>query len=275
MALRARERARLVSHHVALALVRYTCEGLDEAAPGLAGPVIDWNALVFNTHTFHNRRVSTSSESAPPRARRRRYDSPRRRELAEATRVDVVTAATRLFVDRGWSGTSMRDIAKEAGVSVETVYAAVGTKTALLKVAVDVSVVGDVEAVPLADRPEFRALGHGALRARLEGAARLLATLNARTSGLHRVLQHAAHSEPSLAMLLREVHRQERETTRLALTTILDRVPSEEQVDGLQALMSNDVYLLLTELSGWGREQYESWMADAVARLLDLEGELR
>jgi AcrR family transcriptional regulator len=65
----------------------------------------------------------------------------------------------------------VRDIAAEAGVSVETVYAAVGTKAQVLKQALDVAIVGDDEPVDLTARPEFQAMSAGDLRARTAAAS--------------------------------------------------------------------------------------------------------
>ncbi|MCU1656708.1 MAG: TetR family transcriptional regulator [Pseudonocardiales bacterium] len=214
---------------------------------------------------FHTSDVTTADSPEVSR----RYDSTRRRQTAATTRFEVIAAATRLFVENGWSGTSMRDVARAAGVAVETVYAAVGPKPALLEVAVDVSVVGDDEPVPLADRPEFQALGKGTVKQRAGAAGKLLATLNARTAGLHRVLQHAALSEPALAELLRKVHASERESTALGIRAVAGRKPTDTEIDGLQAVLSNDVYLLLTGMSGWSDQQYQTWVADTILRLLD------
>ena len=94
-------------------------------------------------------------------------------------------------------------------MSVETVYSTVGAKAHLLEVACDVSVVGDDAPVPLADREEFRALSDGTVAERSTAAAALLTTMNGRTAGLHRVLQHGALSEPSLDELLRSIHAHE------------------------------------------------------------------
>jgi AcrR family transcriptional regulator len=204
----------------------------------------------------------------------RRYDSTRRRQMAARTRAEVLSAASDLFVERGWSGTSIRDVARGAGVSVETVYASVGTKAELLKTAVEISVVGDDEPIPLAERPEFRALGEGDLAERVQALGRLMALLNPRTAKLHRVLQHAALSEPALAELLGLVMAQERESTRQGIVTLIGREGTDREIAGLQAVLSNDVYLLLTEHSGWDLETYQHWVADAVVRLLDLTGEL-
>src|SRR5205823_3275642 len=51
---------------------------------------------------------------------------------AQQTRRDIVDAARRLFAERGYSVTSVKDIAAEAGVSVQTVYDSVGRKPELL-----------------------------------------------------------------------------------------------------------------------------------------------
>ena len=64
---------------------------------------------------------------------RRRYESPRRQEQAAQTRRDILAAAGTLFRERGYAGTSMPQIAAEAGVVVETVYRAFGSKAGLFR----------------------------------------------------------------------------------------------------------------------------------------------
>ena len=61
----------------------------------------------------------------------RSYDSPTRRAQAEQTRRQIAHAARTLFVERGWSGTRVRDVAAAAGVSEPTVYAVYGNKAGL------------------------------------------------------------------------------------------------------------------------------------------------
>ena len=56
----------------------------------------------------------------------------------------------------------MRDIAKDAGVAVETVYANFGSKTELLMTAIDVGVVGDAEPVATVAASGVRRAGHSA-----------------------------------------------------------------------------------------------------------------
>ena len=89
---------------------------------------------------------------------RRRYDATGRRERARHTRLHVVAVAKDLFVQRGYTATKMSDVAAAAGVSVELLYSAFGSKPALLKTVFDVTIAGDDTPVPVMDRPELLAV---------------------------------------------------------------------------------------------------------------------
>ncbi|MDT4919818.1 MAG: hypothetical protein QOI15_720, partial [Pseudonocardiales bacterium] len=93
---------------------------------------------------------------------KRPYDARRRRARAEeerrATRGRVIEAATRLFVANGYTGTTMADIAREAGVAMQSVYTAGRSKADLLHAAVERAVAGDDADVLVHQRPVFAAL---------------------------------------------------------------------------------------------------------------------
>jgi AcrR family transcriptional regulator len=163
----------------------------------------------------------------------------------------------------------MRDIAKEAGVAVETVYANFGSKTALLLTAIDVGVVGDVEPVPLSQRPAFAALGVGDFTDRVDAAARMLAGINRRTWGLRRALYEAAASEPQLAAKVHELEHRRRDNVREGVEMVLGRPVDEDVLDGLWVVMSADVFHLLTGIGGRPVEDYERWLARTIRRLLN------
>src|SRR6476619_1421284 len=55
-----------------------------------------------------------------------------RARQAQLTQTEILTAARRLFAERGYTRTSVRDIAKAAGVSAQTVYDSIGSKQALV-----------------------------------------------------------------------------------------------------------------------------------------------
>lgn len=58
-----------------------------------------------------------------------------------------------LLLRQGDTATSMAAVAASAGVSAQTVYNAFGSKPGLVKRVYDVTLVGDDEAVPFAERP--------------------------------------------------------------------------------------------------------------------------
>lgn len=97
-------------------------------------------------------------------------------------------AAHELFVTKGWAGTGMREMAAAAGVAIETVYSHFTSKRGLLRAVVDGAVTGDEAPVPLAERPEFLALGRGQRAERVRAAARMLAAVQERTGPIFRLL---------------------------------------------------------------------------------------
>lgn len=203
---------------------------------------------------------------------RRPYRSAHRQQQAAQTRALVLEAATSLFADRGWSATGMRDIAKEAGVAVETVYASFGSKTDLLLTAIDVGVVGDAEPVALSQRPEFTALGTGGFTDRLDAAVRIVTRINERTWGLRRALTEAAASEPQLAAKLHELETRRRDNIRQGVEMVAGGPVDDEVLDGLWVVMGADVYYLLTQIGGRPVEDYERWLATTTRRLLAASG---
>ena len=65
----------------------------------------------------------------------------RNEEKRRRTTASIVTAATRLFAERGYDGTTVQAIAEAAGVSAGTVYNYFGTKAAVLAAVVGADVV--------------------------------------------------------------------------------------------------------------------------------------
>lgn len=210
-----------------------------------------------------------SAQGATDRARTRRsYDSPRRKAMAKDTRAAVFAAAAELFATRGWAGTGMRDVARSAGVSVETVYATAGTKSELLLKVIDIGIVGDDEPVPLAERPGFLALGEGGRSARLAAVGRLVASSNLRIAALNRTFAHAATGDPDLAARYDADQQTQRAAYREGLRLVLGRAPASDLVDGVWALGSHDVYLQLVERAGWSPRKYERWIVQRFEQLL-------
>ena len=160
----------------------------------------------------------------------------------------------------------MRDVAREAGVATETVYAHFSSKTGLFQRAMDVAVVGDAAPVALASRPEFAAIAQGSRAHRIAAAALLLSEVNQRTSGFAKVLREAAPTDPVIAEMLRAARERMRVDIAAGAAAVMGRKPTRLERDALWALLSVEVYLLLVEESGWSTKQYRAWAAQMLDR---------
>jgi AcrR family transcriptional regulator len=210
------------------------------------------------------------------KVRRRRYDSTRRRQQADQTRREIVTAAGRLFRDRGYS-VPMTAIAVEAGVVVETVYRTFGSKSALFRAVVEALLAGG------AARAETPVEERRAIRAVIDepDPRRQIALWVATQPGIHRragpvlrALHAGASSDVELKRLWDEMEAwrfegQSRLVARLAAEGALrgDR-STEIASDIVFALTSLAVHDLLVLERGWTYEQYEEWLARALVREL-------
>jgi len=69
---------------------------------------------------------------APARRKRNRAGRPTAEEL-ERRKLKVMEVATEMFVNRGYAGTTLLDIAKQAGVATRTLYQHFGDKEAIFR----------------------------------------------------------------------------------------------------------------------------------------------
>ncbi|WP_213932485.1 TetR/AcrR family transcriptional regulator [Rhodococcus sp. B50] len=207
--------------------------------------------------------------SAPEGSGTRSYRSPRRQMQAAQTRAAALEAAARLFAERGWTGTAMRDVARAAQVSVETLYAAFGSKARLLKSAVEAAVVGDDVQKALAERPAYKAIGEGrTVGARIEAAAHMVAVINERLHPLAAALRHGATTDPVLATAIADLDAQRRSSVTDAAEMITGHRSDPERIDELWVQTDDQVYALFVHHCGWSRARYEAWLIDRIEHIL-------
>lgn len=204
----------------------------------------------------------------------RTYESPLRSAQAAETRARILAASAQLFADKGYAGTSLAEIAKEAGVSLETVKLN-GPKRALLIAAFDQSFAGAEGTGPVHERPVGQQLleipdDDMLLRAFVEFASQA----NARASVLWLTFQTAAMSDPEILQALDVVQRQRRSDFDAAIAAFggrgmlrSTRSPSDLAA-ALSFLVSPSSYLELVAGSGWSFEQYTEWLTDTVRRVI-------
>lgn len=211
-----------------------------------------------------------------PRAdNRRRYDSPRRREQALATRRAVVQAARELFVRSGYAATTVEQIARRARVSPETVYSVFGNKRSILSHLIDVSIAGDEAPIPVLQRAWVQELrDEPDPRRRVRVLARNGRLMLERWTPVYEVLRAAAGADPRIARLWELNKAQRYEGQRTLLRILAERAPLRPGVsaraatDVMFAVGSPETYRLLVVDRGWLPDRFERWYADSLERLL-------
>lgn len=212
----------------------------------------------------------------PPVKSTRRYESPRRREQATATRREILAAAQRLFERQGYPTTTMAAIAGEARVARKTVYLAFKTKSGVLRALWHMLLRGDDADAPVGDRAWFQeVLEERDPARRLRLNARNSRVVKSRIAAVLEVIRAAAPTEPELAALWSAIQSDFHANQR----TIVEAIDADGELrpgldvaraaDILWTLNHPDVWQLLVGHRGWTPEQYETWFGDtACAQLL-------
>ena len=198
-----------------------------------------------------------------------RTDPRSRAHGAETTRRDIVHAARRLFAERGYAATPMNDIAREAGVAVQTIYASCGSKRDLVVALVDaIDEEADVAAVSerlrASDDPrEILALG-----------VRLTRQLNERCGDIIGALLSAVPVEPDAAVAAEEGRRRHHDGTARAASklhrqgALREDMTADEATALIATLTWQPVYAQLVREHGWSFDQCEHWITATLTATL-------
>lgn len=176
-------------------------------------------------------------------------------------------AARVLFLDRDYGATTIEAISEAADVPPATVYRLFSSKHGILKALLDVSIVGDDDDVPMADRPQVQSvLAVGDPREQVVGFVKVTAQVNARIGPLYRILVSASGTDPDAGALLDRLTRQRQQGQRVIARSLAGAgslrpgLGEREAADVIHALMSPEVYRLLVIDRGWKTERYERWL---------------
>lgn len=204
---------------------------------------------------------------------RRRYESRRRREQAAQTRQVILGAAGALFRERGYAGTSMTQIAAEAGVVVETIYRGFGSKRALFRAVMEAVLAGGGARadVPVEDRPAIRAvIEEPEPRRQIALYVATQPGIHRRSGPLLRALRDGMATDAELRGVWDEMEAwrlegQGRFVAMLAETGALRAGLSAEHArDVVWTLCSLAVHDLLVVERGWTSERYQEWLTAAL-----------
>ncbi len=201
---------------------------------------------------------------------RRTYNGALRREQSGMTRGRILDAARRLLASGTYSSVTMEDIAREAGVSYQTVYGIFGTKQRLAQGLIEIGFPHVADALKLFDQlgpSEDSVLG-------LRTSARVARLIYELCADLLRFMRESG--DPGLLERYRE-----REEQRLAgmiqygVPDRLDRsgrlragISPSEAVAVIWTLSGPDQYTDLVFQRGWTPARYEEWLGDALINTL-------
>jgi AcrR family transcriptional regulator len=187
--------------------------------------------------------------------------------------VTVLAAAFRLFVDRGYAGTTIAAVAKEAEVSPETIYLVFGGKRGLLEGVIDAAIAGGHDSPPGGEDWWETVAGLPDARARLAAMVEYSCAILARTRAVHVVIRGAADKE-AFASELRDrlvAERLRNQTARIRRHLrghLRKGLSYAEAGQRYCALASPELYQMLTVDFGWAPGRHQQWLTHL------LEGEL-
>jgi AcrR family transcriptional regulator len=205
----------------------------------------------------------------------RPYDNSRRQSRVRATRQEVLRAARKLFLERGYPATTMEAIAEESDTPIATVYRLFRSKRAILSAVLDVAFGGDDEPIAFGDRPVvWAALAQADAGTLIDAFARIGRELQERAGPIQHVLAGAAAVDPEAAEQL-AITRQQRLTGQSRVAAELARrqalgpgLSEADAADLIYVFMSPEVHRILTAERGWTPKRYEAWLATTLRRAL-------
>lgn len=203
---------------------------------------------------------------------KRSYDGRRRQARAAETRREVLDAAGELFGSRGYSATSVDEVAAAAMVSRETVFKSFGSKRELLRQWVERELAGPDEPVAIADQHWVQEIRDSPDRGRrIEIAAAAVGALNERAIDALMTLRAASHSDPEIAELWQlACEQRRRDVVAIARLVFRDALPRgrarTELYDVIFALTGPEMIELLVRQCGWTIRRYSDWLAEVFTR---------
>jgi AcrR family transcriptional regulator len=208
-----------------------------------------------------------------PAHAKRRYDGSGRRRDATERRARIIDAAHASFLRAGYGATSIEQIARDAGTSAQTVYAAFGNKAGILRRVLDVAIAGDHDDIAVIDRPEQQAVFTAPdAAARLELAVDVSVRTHARSAHLVALTQSLAGGDPAVRELADDLERQVRTDTERFLGAaaghLRDDVPMSRLVDITLLITGPSSWHRLVNEGGWTPDEWRTWALDAMQHLV-------
>jgi TetR/AcrR family transcriptional regulator, regulator of autoinduction and epiphytic fitness len=200
--------------------------------------------------------------------RKRPYSTGLRQEQAQITKNRILDAASRLFVKSGYSSVTVEDIALEAGVAHQTVYAVFRTKLAVAQTIIWSSF--QTEGIN-----ELMAQAHesGDLEVHLRLGALMARRLNERFATIVRFMRESG--DPALLAEYQKIEGLRFEQIRAQVSPVLKTagrlrrgISPADALGSIWAMTGTDLYNQLVSGRRWTASRYEEWLKDALINML-------
>jgi AcrR family transcriptional regulator len=199
--------------------------------------------------------------------RKRTYNAALRQEQAQMTRARILDAARRVLTTGTYSSVTMEEIAKDAGVSSQTVYAVFGNKLRLAQEIIEVGF--HFEGL---EELDARLLESSDPEVLLRGAAQISRRIYETCADLLRFLRESG--DPKL-LARYHVNQDLRLTRETFLPAALEKsgrlrpgLSPAELLAVIWAMTASDLYSMLVFERGWTPSRYEDWLGITLISLL-------
>jgi AcrR family transcriptional regulator len=205
----------------------------------------------------------------------RQYSSTLRAAQAQLSRERIAAAATELFSEKGYAATTIGAVAERSGVSLQTVYNAVGGKPALLALAYTWSLHGQTEPPVVTETDEFRDMFAATTAAEAMTRYAGIARQYTRRSGAVASIVFGERGTPEVRKLARLIERQRLRGSERLVQLVHDRFDAlrpdltvKTAAERLWVITAPEAADRLVIDRGWTWEQYERWLAEYMTTML-------
>jgi AcrR family transcriptional regulator len=199
---------------------------------------------------------------------KRIYSTGLRQEQAQITKNRILDAASRLFVKRGYSSVTVEDIALEARVAHQTVYAVFRTKLAVAQTIIWSSF--QTEGI---DGLMAQARESGDLEVHIRIGAHMARLLNERFAAIVRFMRESG--DPALLADYQKIEGLRYDQICAQMSLVLNisgrlraAISSADALSSIWAMTGTDLYNQLVSGRRWTPARYEEWLRDALINML-------
>lgn len=183
------------------------------------------------------------------------------------TRHRIAQAARELFFREGYAATTLQEVARQAGVAVQTVYAVYGSKVGILRELRDAAV-----NQPHADAAFAQAMRGGTLEESLDHFGNSIRLRWEFSGDIVKILSDARMADATIREEVEVALRKRRSGVKKFAANLSERfnlmMEPKRATAILLALTLPELHAEFIDIHGWTENEYEMWLAASMRREL-------